>query len=158
MDIQFIRRLAELLEKSAIDEIEVVEGDNKVRITRHVAPAHTAPTVTYTQPTAVAAAMPTVAPVASTLAAIEQPPQGYMIKSPMVGTFYRAASPEAAPFVEEGSIIKAGQTLCIIEAMKLLNEIEADISGKVIKVLASNGQPVEYGEPLFIIAPENGDV
>ncbi|MBU2850262.1 MAG: acetyl-CoA carboxylase biotin carboxyl carrier protein [Acidithiobacillus ferrivorans] len=158
MDIQFIRRLAELLEKSAIDEIEVVEGDNKVRITRHVAPAHTAPTVTYTQPMAVAAAMPTVAPVASTLAAIEQPPQGYMIKSPMVGTFYRAASPEAAPFVEEGSIIKAGQTLCIIEAMKLLNEIEADISGKVIKVLASNGQPVEYGEPLFIIAPENGDV
>ncbi|MHB1320031.1 MAG: acetyl-CoA carboxylase biotin carboxyl carrier protein [Acidithiobacillus ferrivorans] len=158
MDIQFIRRLAELLEKSAIDEIEVVEGDNKVRITRHVAPAHTAPTVTYTQPMAVAAAMPTVAPVASTLAAIEQPPQGYMIKSPMVGTFYRAASPEAAPFVEEGSIIKLGQTLCIIEAMKLLNEIEADISGKVIKVLASNGQPVEYGEPLFIIAPENGDV
>ncbi|MBU2765395.1 acetyl-CoA carboxylase biotin carboxyl carrier protein subunit [Acidithiobacillus ferrivorans] len=158
MDIQFIRRLAELLEKSAIDEIEVVEGDNKVRITRHAAPAHTAPTATCTQPMAVAAAMPTVAPVASTLAAIEQPPQGYMIKSPMVGTFYRAASPEAAPFVEEGSIIKAGQTLCIIEAMKLLNEIEADISGKVIKVLASNGQPVEYGEPLFIIAPENGDV
>ncbi|MBN6741349.1 acetyl-CoA carboxylase biotin carboxyl carrier protein [Acidithiobacillus ferrivorans] len=159
MDIQFIRRLAELLEKSAIDEIEVVEGDNKVRITRHVAPAHTAPTVTYTQPMAVAAAMPTVAPVASTPpAAVEQPPQGYVIKSPMVGTFYRAASPEAAPFVEEGSLIKAGQTLCIIEAMKLLNEIEADISGKVIKVLASNSQPVEYGEPLFIIAPENGDV
>jgi acetyl-CoA carboxylase biotin carboxyl carrier protein len=158
MDIQFIRRLAELLEKSAIDEIEVVEGDNKVRITRHVAPAHTAPAVTGAQPMAVAAAMPPVAPVATTLAAVEQPPQGYMIKSPMVGTFYRAASPEAAPFVEEGSIIKLGQTLCIIEAMKLLNEIEADIAGKVIKVLASNGQPVEYGEPLFIIAPENGDV
>jgi acetyl-CoA carboxylase biotin carboxyl carrier protein len=73
----------------------------------------------------------------------------------MVGTFYRAASPEAAPFVEEGSTVKAGQTLCIIEAMKLLNEIEADVSGKIIKVLASNGQPVEYGEPLFIIAPED---
>ncbi|WP_346380084.1 acetyl-CoA carboxylase biotin carboxyl carrier protein [Acidithiobacillus sp.] len=158
MDIQFIRRLAELLEKSAIDEIEVVEGDNKVRITRHVAPAHTAPTVTCTQPMAGAAAMPTSAPVATTFAAVEQPPQGSTIKSPMVGIFCRAASPEASPFVEEGSIIKAGQTLCIIEAMKLLNEIEADISGKVIKVLASNGQPVEYGEPLFIIAPENGDV
>ena len=159
MDIQFIRHLAELLEKSAIDEIEVVEGDNKVRITRHIAPAHTAPTVACAQPTAVAGAMPTtVTPVATTLAAVEQPPQGYMIKSPMVGTFYRAASPEASPFVEEGSVIKTGQTLCIIEAMKLLNEIEADISGKVIKVLASNGQPVEYGEPLFIIAPENGDV
>ena len=155
MDIQFIRRLAELLEKSAIDEIEVVEGDSKVRITRHVAPAHMAPTITCTQPAAVAAAIPTDAAVATTPAAVEQPPQGYMIKSPMVGTFYRAASPEAAPFVEEGSLIKAGQTLCIIEAMKLLNEIEADISGKVIKVLASNSQPVEYGEPLFIIAPED---
>ena len=158
MDIQFIRRLAELLEKSAIDEIEVVEGDSKVRITRHIAPTHTAPSVTYTQPVPMAAAVPTpaIAPAAApSAAAVEQPPQGYMIKSPMVGTFYRAASPEAAPFVEEGSIIKAGQTLCIIEAMKLLNEIEADISGKVIKVLADNGQPVEYGEPLFIIAPEN---
>lgn len=158
MDIQFIRRLAELLEKSAIDEIEVVEGDSKVRITRHIAPTHTAPSVTYTPPVPMAAAVPApaIAPAAApSAAAVEQPPQGYMIKSPMVGTFYRAASPEAAPFVEEGSIIKAGQTLCIIEAMKLLNEIEADISGKVIKVLAGNGQPVEYGEPLFIIAPEN---
>ncbi len=158
MDIQFIRRLAELLEKSAIDEIEVVEGDSKVRITRHIAPTHTAPSVTYTQPAPMAAVAPTpaIAPAAApSAAAVEQPPQGYMIKSPMVGTFYRAASPEASPFVEEGSIIKVGQTLCIIEAMKLLNEIEADISGKVIKVLADNGQPVEYGEPLFIIAPEN---
>lgn len=158
MDIQFIRRLAELLEKSAIDEIEVVEGDSKVRITRHIAPTHAAPSVTHTQPVAMAAAAstPAIAPAAApSAAAVEQPPQGYMIKSPMVGTFYRAASPEAAPFVEEGSTIKAGQTLCIIEAMKLLNEIEADISGKVIKVLAGNGQPVEYGEPLFIIAPEN---
>ena len=158
MDIQFIRRLAELLEKSAIDEIEVVEGDSKVRITRHIAPTHTASSVTYTQPIPMAAAVPTpaIAPAAApSAAAVEQPPQGYMIKSPMVGTFYRAASPEAAPSVEEGSTIKAGQTLCIIEAMKLLNEIEADISGKVIKVLADNGQPVEYGEPLFIIAPEN---
>ena len=77
-----------------------------------------------------------------------------MIKSPMVGTFYRASAPEASPFVEEGSVVKAGQTLCIIEAMKLLNEIEADVGGKVLKVLVGNGQPVEYGEPLFIIAPE----
>ena len=152
MDIQFIRRLAELLEKSAIDEIEVVEGESKVRITRHAAPAHAAPAAAYIHPApamAAAATAPAVAPPT------EPPPQGYVIKSPMVGTFYRVASPEAAPFVEEGSAIKAGQTLCIIEAMKLLNEIEADVSGKVIKVLASNGQPVEYGEPLFIIAPED---
>ena len=154
MDIQFIRRLAELLEKSAIDEIEVVEGESKVRITRHAAPAHAAPAAAYIHPApAMAAAAPATAPAVAP--PIEPPPQGYVIKSPMVGTFYRAASPAAAPFVEEGSAIKAGQTLCIIEAMKLLNEIEADVSGKVIKVLASNGQPVEYGEPLFIIAPED---
>lgn len=154
MDIQFIRRLAELLEKSAIDEIEVVEGDSKVRITRHTAPAHPAPAITYAQPAPAMATTPTIVGTAPPpAAAVEVPPQGYMIKSPMVGTFYRASSPESPPFVEEGSMVKAGQTLCIIEAMKLLNEIEADVSGKVIKVLADNGQPVEYGEPLFIIAP-----
>ncbi len=153
MDIQFIRRLAELLEKSAIDEIEVVEGESKVRITRHAAPVVPQNVTYHTQP----APMPM--PAAETpqppapAPSPEVAPQGYMIKSPMVGTFYRAPSPEAAPFVEEGSTVKAGQTLCIIEAMKLLNEIEADVSGKIIKVLVSNGQPVEYGEPLFIIAP-----
>lgn len=160
MDIQFIRRLADLLEKSAIDEIEVVEGESKVRITRHSAAASPQnQSVTYAPPmvlptaTTASAVMPTPAAAAAT----PEPstPQGYMIKSPMVGTFYRAASPEAAPFAEEGSIVKAGQTLCIIEAMKLLNEIEADVSGKILKVLANNGQPVEYGEPLFIIAPED---
>ncbi len=155
MDIQFIRRLAELLEKSAIDEIEVVEGESKVRITRHAVPVAPQNVTYHTQPAPMpmpaAEAPQPPAPAPSPEAA----PQGYMIKSPMVGTFYRASSPEASPFVEEGSTVKAGQTLCIIEAMKLLNEIEADVSGKIIKVLASNGQPVEYGEPLFIIAPED---
>ncbi|MBN2680083.1 acetyl-CoA carboxylase biotin carboxyl carrier protein [Acidithiobacillus montserratensis] len=159
MDIQFIRRLAELLEKSAIDEIEVVEGESKVRITRHAAPIVPQNVTYHAQPAPLPAMAPESiqAPAAAPVAApaAESAPQGYMIKSPMVGTFYRASSPEAAPFVEEGSIVKAGQTLCIIEAMKLLNEIEADVSGKIIKVLASNGQPVEYGEPLFIIAPED---
>ncbi|MBU2739208.1 acetyl-CoA carboxylase biotin carboxyl carrier protein [Acidithiobacillus concretivorus] len=155
MDIQFIRRLAELLEKSAIDEIEVVEGESKVRITRHAAPVAPQNVTYHTQPAPLPAPAAEVIRPPEPAAASEAVPQGYMIKSPMVGTFYRASSPEAAPFVEEGNTVKAGQTLCIIEAMKLLNEIEADVSGKIIKVLASNGQPVEYGEPLFIIAPED---
>ncbi len=158
MDFQFIRRLTDLLEKSSIDEIEVVEGDSKVRISRHAAPAASPPLV-YHQPTSLpTVAAPTVAapaPAAAPSPDSAAQPEGYMIKSPMVGTFYRASSPEAPPFVEEGSMVKAGQTLCIIEAMKLLNEIEADIGGKVLKILVSNGQPVEYGEPLFIIAPES---
>ncbi|MBU2759453.1 acetyl-CoA carboxylase biotin carboxyl carrier protein [Acidithiobacillus sulfurivorans] len=155
MDIQFIRRLAELLEKSAIDEIEVVEGESKVRITRHAAPVAPQNVTYHTQPAPLPTPVAEITRPPEATAAPEAAPQGYMIKSPMVGTFYRASSPEAAPFVEEGSTVKAGQTLCIIEAMKLLNEIEADVSGKIIKVLASNGQPVEYGEPLFIIAPED---
>lgn len=155
MDIQFIRRLAELLQRTDLDEIEVVEGESKVRITRHqpvMQPFQAAASV----PTAAAAPTTAAATPPSTPVSASAPelPEGYMIKSPMVGTFYRASSPDAAPFVEEGSIVKAGQTLCIIEAMKLLNEIEADVGGKVLKILAANGQPVEYGEPLFIIAPE----
>ncbi|MHB1202956.1 MAG: acetyl-CoA carboxylase biotin carboxyl carrier protein [Acidithiobacillus sp.] len=155
MDIQFIRRLAELLQKTDLDEIEVVEGESKVRITRHQ------PVTQHFQPAAsvqTVAAVPTVSagnpPSTPVLASVPDLPEGYMIKSPMVGTFYRASSPDTAPFVEEGSIVKAGQALCIIEAMKLLNEIEADVGGKVLKILAANGQPVEYGEPLFILAPE----
>jgi acetyl-CoA carboxylase biotin carboxyl carrier protein len=154
MDIQFIRRLAELLQKTDIDEIEVVEGESKVRITRHqpLTQSFQPPvSVAAAAAPAMAAATPPSTPV---LASVPEVPEGYMIKSPMVGTFYRASSTDAAPFVEEGSIVKAGQTLCIIEAMKLLNEIEADVGGKVLKILAANGQPVEYGEPLFIIAPE----
>lgn len=165
MDIQFIRRLTELLQKSGIDEIEVVEGDSKVRITRHLPQASAGPAalppfayLPMGQAGAGTAAAAT-APVAESPAKAGETegavPQGYMIKSPMVGTFYRAPAPEAPPFVEEGQLVKAGQTLCIIEAMKLLNEIEADVSGKVVKILVGNGQPVEYGEPLFIIAPES---
>ncbi|MBU2754486.1 acetyl-CoA carboxylase biotin carboxyl carrier protein [Acidithiobacillus sp. CV18-2] len=157
MDIQFIRRLADLLEKSSIDEIEVVEGESKVRLSRHREVPVAA--VSYAVPPAAPSAGPATMPVAETppSAVKAEPPQpeGYMIKSPMVGTFYRAPSPEAKPFVDEGSVVKAGQTLCIIEAMKLLNEIEADVSGKILKILVANGQPVEYGEPLFIIAPES---
>ncbi len=154
MDIQFIRRLAELLQRTDLDEIEVVEGESKVRITRHqpvMQPFQAASVPTAAAAPTMAAATPPSTPA---LASAPELPEGYMIKSPMVGTFYRASSPDAAPFVEEGSIVKAGQTLCIIEAMKLLNEIEADVGGKVLKILAANGQPVEYGEPLFIIAPE----
>ncbi|AIA56562.1 acetyl-CoA carboxylase biotin carboxyl carrier protein [Acidithiobacillus caldus] len=165
MDIQFIRRLTELLQKSGIDEIEVVEGDSKVRITRHL--PQTSATPTSLPPyaylpmgqtgamTAAAGSAPAAESPAKTSEAEGGVPQGYMIKSPMVGTFYRAPAPEAPPFVEEGQLVKAGQTLCIIEAMKLLNEIEADVSGKIVKILVGNGQPVEYGEPLFIIAPES---
>ena len=156
MDIQFIRRLADLLEKSSIDEIEVVEGESKVRLSRHrEAPVAAVSYALPTAPQAGPASVPVAETPPSAVKAESAQPEGYMIKSPMVGTFYRAPSPEAKPFVDEGSVVKAGQTLCIIEAMKLLNEIEADVSGKILKILVANGQPVEYGEPLFIIAPES---
>ncbi|WP_038332001.1 acetyl-CoA carboxylase biotin carboxyl carrier protein [Kingella kingae] len=155
MDLRKLQKLIELVEGSGIAELEITEGEEKVRITRSVA----APTVqTVYAPAPVAA--PQVAPaVAAPVAAPATPsaPSGNgsntanAQKSPMVGTFYRAASPTAAPFVEVGATVKEGQTICIIEAMKLMNEIEAEKSGVIKAILVENGQPVEYGEPLFII-------
>ena len=145
MDIRKVKKLIELLEESDIAEIEIHEGEESVRISR-------ASTVVPTMLAAPAAAPAVAAPVAAEAApAVPREPEGHIIRSPMVGTFYRAPSPGAKTFVEEGQMVSSGDTLCIIEAMKILNQIESDKSGKVIEILVENGQPVEYNEPLFVI-------
>jgi len=149
VDIRKIKKLIELLEESNLTEIEIVEGEESVRLIR--------------------AGQPVAAPVAAPVALIEQPPvaaaaaaapaeededqipEGELVLAPMVGTFYGASSPEAQPFVTMGQTVGVGDTLCIIEAMKMFNQIEADISGTVVAILAENGQPVEYDQPLFVI-------
>ena len=150
MDLRKLKKLIDLVEESGIAEIEVTEGEEKVRITRTTAAA----TPIYAAP-APAAAAPVAAPAAPAAAAPAAAPASRDLsnaqKSPMVGTFYRAPGPNAAAFVEVGKQVKAGDTLCIIEAMKLMNEIEAEKSGVVKEILVENGTPVEYGEPLFII-------
>ena len=150
MDLRKLKKLIDLVEESGIAEIEVTEGEDKVRVTR----TYAAPAATYAAPAPTYAAAPvTAAPVAAVVSEAAAPvvAAANALKSPMVGTFYRSASPTSAAFVEEGQTVKVGDTLCIIEAMKLMNEIEADRAGVVKKILISDGQPVEYGEPLFII-------
>jgi acetyl-CoA carboxylase biotin carboxyl carrier protein len=151
MDLRKLKTLIELVETSGIAELEIQEGEERVRITRALAPS--AHTVMMHAPMAPA---PQSAPVAAPAAPVAAPavveePSGHVVKSPMVGTFYRAASPGAKAFVEVGDAVKEGDTLCIVEAMKLMNEIEADASGVVKAVLAENGQPVEFGQPLFLL-------
>ena len=152
MDLRKLKKLIDLVEESGIAEIEVTEGEEKVRITRSLAAA---PQALYAAPAPIAAAPVAAAPVAPVPApapiAAPAADLGNAQKSPMVGTFYRAPSPASPAFVEVGQNVKAGDTLCIIEAMKLMNEIEAEKSGVVKAILVDNGQPVEYGEPLFII-------
>ena len=150
MDLRKLKKLIDLVEESGIAEIEVTEGEDKVRVTR----TYAAPAATYAAPAPTYAAAPAAAPVAAAVASEAAAPvvaAANALKSPMVGTFYRSASPTSAAFVEEGQSVKVGDTLCIIEAMKLMNEIEADRAGVVKKILITDGQPVEYGEPLFII-------
>ncbi|KAF0279447.1 MULTISPECIES: acetyl-CoA carboxylase biotin carboxyl carrier protein [Spiribacter] len=146
MDIRKIKRLIELLDESGVNEIEIHEGEESVRINRGVtqvaAPAAAAPPPAPAAPTA-------PEPAAAEPAAPE--PSGHTVRSPMVGTFYRASSPDASAFVEEGQAVGAGDTLCIIEAMKMLNQIESDRAGVVRSILVENGQPVEFDQPLFII-------
>jgi len=149
MDIRKVKKLIELLEESDIAEIEIHEGEESVRISRASAfPAQTAQVAAAPAPAAVAAA-----PAAPAATSEPEPEEltGHQITSPMVGTFYRAASPGSKSFVEEGQHVSQGETLCIIEAMKILNQIESDKTGVVKKILAENGQPVEYNQPLFII-------
>ena len=147
MDLRKLKKLIDLVQESGISELEVTEGEEKVRIAKQLTAAPVAQ-VYAPAPVTAAPAAPAVAPAA---AAAPAQPAGHEVKSPMVGTFYRASSPEAKSFVEVGDSVKAGQTLCIIEAMKLLNEIESDATGVVKAILIENGQPVEFGEPLFII-------
>jgi len=147
MDIRKVKKLIELLEESDVAEIEIHEGEESVRISRQSS------AVTYMAPAQAAAPAPTAAAAAVVAAAESEPeePSGHLLRSPMVGTFYRAPSPGAKPFAEEGQRVKVGDTLCIIEAMKILNQIECDKSGVIKKVLVDNGQPVEYNQPLFVI-------
>ena len=150
MDIRKVKKLIELLEESDVAEIEIHEGEESVRISRTSSAAPIAMAAPAAAPAAPAAA-PAAAAAPSPAAATEREPEGHIIRSPMVGTFYRAPSPGAKPFVDEGQAVSTGETLCIIEAMKILNQIETDKSGKVIEILVENGQPVEYNEPLFVI-------
>jgi len=147
MDIRKVKKLIDLLEESGINEIEIHEGEESVRITRHAPGAQTA----YLAPPMAAPPPPAASTVAAPTKAEPAEVPGHRVTAPMVGTFYRAPSPGASPFVEIGSAVEVGDTLCIIEAMKMLNPIEADKAGTIREVLVENGHPVEYGQPLFII-------
>jgi acetyl-CoA carboxylase biotin carboxyl carrier protein len=156
MDIRKVKKLIELLEESQVAEIEIHEGEESVRISRTTQAMQAAPMMQAMVPQMMAAApaapAPAAAPVPAVTEAEEQIPEGHTVTSPMVGTFYEAPSPGAKPFIEVGQQVSAGDTLCIIEAMKMLNQIEADKSGKVTARLVENGQPVEFGQPLFVIS------
>ena len=153
MDLRKLKTLIDLVSESNVSELEITEAEGKVRIVKSAPVGMHAP-VTYTMAPAVPA--PTVAAtpaveVAAAPAIVSAEPAGHTVKSPMVGTFYRSSSPGAKAFVEVGDTIKEGETICIVEAMKILNEIEADKSGTVKQILVDNGQAVEYGQPLFVI-------
>jgi acetyl-CoA carboxylase biotin carboxyl carrier protein len=148
MDLRKLKTLIDLVAESDIAELEVTEGESKVRIVKSSATPHNQ--LVMMQPQAMAQ-QPVQSTAPAPAAAIDAAPTGHVVKSPMVGTFYRAASPGSAPFVDVGATVKEGDTLCIIEAMKLLNEIDADASGVIQQILVENGQPVEFGQPLFII-------
>ena len=148
MDLRKLKKLIDLVQESGITELEVTEGEEKVRIVKHA----TAPQAATYMMSAAPAGHYEPAPVAAeTTATAPTEAAGYTVKAPMVGTFYRAGSPESTSFVEIGQTVKEGDTLCVIEAMKLMNEIEADASGVIKAILVENGQPVEFGQPMFLI-------
>ena len=147
MDLRKLKTLIELVETSGIAELEIQEGEERVRITRAVPSSGPPP---MQAPYAAPAAPPAAAAPAATATAPAEP-EGHVVKSPMVGTFYRSSSPGSKSFVEVGDTVKEGDPLCIVEAMKLMNEIEADASGVVKAILVENGQPVEFGQPLFVL-------
>lgn len=155
MDIRSIRKLIEIVEHSDIAEIEIKEGEHNIRITRSKEPVMMQPPQPMSAPmsapmaSAPAQAAPQEAPAPAESPAEE--PSGHAVASPMVGTFYEASSPDSAPYVQVGDTVNVGDTLCIIEAMKIMNPIEAEVSGKVKKILANNAEPVEFGQTLFII-------
>jgi acetyl-CoA carboxylase biotin carboxyl carrier protein len=157
MDLRKLKTLIDLVSESGISELEVTEGEGKVRIVKNAPPVYVqqspsyAPQLTSPIPTAGTAAPAEVSSAPAPAPAAPVVPQGHVITSPMVGTFYRAPSPGADPFVQVGDTVKEGQTICIIEAMKLLNEIESDKAGVIKDILVENGQAVEYGQPLFLI-------
>ena len=149
MDLRKLKTLIDLVSESNVSELEITEAEGKVRIVK----SSGAPLVMQQPAVAMVAGPVAGVPIAAPAAVDPAPaaPAGHTVKSPMVGTFYRSSSPGAKPFVEVGSVVKEGETICIIEAMKILNEIEADKSGTITKILSENGQAVEYGQPLFMI-------
>lgn len=160
MDIEYITKLIELVSESKVDEIEIEEEGKKLRIAKtNSAPAnavyHVAPPQAYTPPPVPAPVAPVTPAEPAPTAVVPQPSTTKLheVKSPIVGTFYRSPAPDAAPFVEVGSVVSAGTVLCIVEAMKLMNEIESDVSGKIVKIMVENGQPVEYDQVLFLVEP-----
>jgi len=156
MDLRKLKTLIDLVSESDISELEITEADGKVRIVK-ADKAGPAPLMHYAAaPLAAAPALAVVPPATSPATAAATPAEppaetGHVVKSPMVGTFYRSSSPDSEPFVDVGAVVKEGQPICIIEAMKIMNEIEADKAGTVKQILCENGQPVEFGQPLFII-------
>jgi acetyl-CoA carboxylase biotin carboxyl carrier protein len=148
MDLRKLKKLIDLVEASGIAELEITEGEEKVRIAKSIAGTP----MMMQSPQFMHAPAAAAAPVALSAPVEDAVPEGHIVRSPMVGTFYRAPAPGAKNFAEVGQSVNAGDTLCIIEAMKLLNEIEADQGGVIKAILVENGQPVEYGEPLFVIA------
>jgi acetyl-CoA carboxylase biotin carboxyl carrier protein len=154
MDLRKLKTLVDLVSESNISELEITETDGKVRIVKAVPGLVAAAPMVMAQPLAGTAPPPVARSAGGDAApAVEEPPvdEGHIVKSPMVGTFYRAATPGGKPLVEIGSSVKQGEALCIIEAMKIMNEIDADEGGKITKILVENGQAVEFGQPLFVI-------
>ncbi len=158
MDLRKLKALVDLVSESSITELEITEAEGKVRIVK-ASPVAAVPAATATHvvaapataPGTSSAALPPSPAAASSAAPAAPPDAGRVIKSPMVGTFYRSASPGAKAFVDVGSVVKPGEPVCIIEAMKIMNEIEADIGGTIVRILCENGQAVEYGQPLFVV-------
>jgi acetyl-CoA carboxylase biotin carboxyl carrier protein len=150
MDLRKLKTLIDLVSESNVSELEITEAEGKVRIVKSPGAGTMVPAVTYAPAPAQMVAAP-LQQAAAPEVAVPAAPVGHTVKSPMVGTYYRASSPGAKPFVEVGSVVKEGDPICIVEAMKILNEIEADKAGTVTQILVENGQPVEYGQPLFVI-------
>ena len=160
MDLRKIKKLIELVEESGIAELEITEGEEKVRINKSGAVQNYAFMPPFTQPVAAPPAQQVSAPespIATTEPDKPTLPEGHAVKSPMVGTFYAASSPGAAPYIQVGDRVNEGDTLCIIEAMKMMNQIEADVSGVVKSIRIQNGEPVEFGQVLFVIDQRQGD-
>ncbi len=151
MDIRKVKKLIELLEESGIAEIEITEGEESVRISRHGATPMSPPAYAYAPPPAPAAPVASSAPAAESRPAPEPEEEGYAVTAPMVGTFYAASSPGSPPFVQVGDRVEQGDVLCIVEAMKMMNQIEADVAGTIKSIRVQNGDPVEYGQVLFVI-------
>ena len=156
MDIRKVKKLIELLDESGIAEIEITEGEESVRISRHapnIAPAPiAAPVAVAAAPAPVAAAAPTAAP-----ATVEPEEEGYLVTTPMVGTYYSSPSPGSPQFVQVGDRVNEGDTLCIVEAMKMMNQIDAEVTGTIKSIRVQNGDPVEYGQVLFVIDQRGSD-